>query len=224
MSINWFGNDGPYADFSGSDAQIFALNGMLRAIGPVRRPAHHSHRLPDSTGGGHDGIHRRARSHPGPRAGQSDALPWQVHTSIFEASLCFTEVGAITYYNTGLQAPRMGVNRFPPTSPMGVYPCRDGWLGVTVLTPQQWHAFCALLDMSDMADVPLFQTAIGQPGRRIDIIEPVMRERLAQRSATGADRNALRHRAYRWPPSPPWRNCCRPISLPQRQAFTKAHP
>ena len=69
-----------------------------------------------------------------------------------------------------------------PTYPLGVFPCKDGWIGITVLTPSQWHAFCNLLEMDDLAHLDLFQTAIGRL-QGIDIIEPRMREKLLSFSA-----------------------------------------
>ena len=99
-----------------------------------------------------------------------------------EAMLCFTEVGTVSSYNSGLEGTRMGINRFPPTYPLGVFPCRDGWLGVTVLTPSQWRSFCELLDLVELADVPLFQSAVGRL-QSLDVIEPMFTEKLLQHSA-----------------------------------------
>lgn len=180
-SISWFGSTGPYADFTGTDAQCFALNGMMRIIGreagPPLIPTGHQaqfiggitayvgclgHVLGRELGNAHGAVH--------------------LETSLFEASLCFTDVGVITAYNTGLQADRMGVNRLPPTYPMGVFPCRDGWIGLSVLTPKQWHAFCALLDLQDLAHEPLFQSAAAR-GEAADLLEPLFTERLLGFSA-----------------------------------------
>jgi len=181
MSISWYGEDGPYADFHGADAQIFALNGMLRSIGRVEGPPIIPSGYQAQIVGGMT-AYIGALGHVLAAELGNLRRPVSLHTSIFEAAMCFTDVGAINYYNTGLEVPRMGVNRFPPTYPMGVFPCRDGWLGVTVLTPKQWHAFCRLLEMDDFADVPMFQTSIGRL-EACDVIEPVMCERLLSRSA-----------------------------------------
>jgi crotonobetainyl-CoA:carnitine CoA-transferase CaiB-like acyl-CoA transferase len=181
MSISWYGPDGPYAKFEGSDAQIFALNGMLRGIGRVEGPPLIPTGVQAQIVGGMT-AYIGALGHVLARELGNLREPLHLHTSIFEASLCFTEVGAITYYNTGLQASRMGVNRFPPTYPLGVYPCRDGWLGVTVLTPGQWRSFCALLGMLELADVPLFQSSASRL-EAADIIEPLVREKLLLHSA-----------------------------------------
>lgn len=181
MSISWYGGDGPYADFHGADAQIFALNGMLRGIGREAGPPLIPTGVQAQIVGGMTAYIGALGHVLAVEMGNVEQAP-HLHTSIFEASLCFTEVGAISYYNTGLQAGRMGVNRFPPTYPMGVFPCRDGWLGVTVLTPSQWRAFCTLLDMPELADVPLFQSSASRL-QAVDVIEPLMCEKLLQHSA-----------------------------------------
>ena len=181
MSISWYGAEGPYSNFTGTDAQIFALNGMLRTIGreqgpPIIPSGYAMQFVAGMT------AYVGALGHVLAAELGNVAQQIELHTSIFEASLCFTDVGAINFHNTGLQSPRLGINRYPPTSPMGVYPCRDGWLGVTVLTPSQWHAFCDLLDLPDIKYMPLFQTAIGR-FEAADIIEPMMCEKLLQHSA-----------------------------------------
>lgn len=180
-SIRWFGAGGPYEHFVGTDAQCFALNGMLRGIGRVEGPPLIPTGVQAQVIGGLTAfIGSLTQVLAAELGNRRDAIT--LETSIFEACICFTEVGVVGAYNTGLQAPRMGINRYPPTYPLGVFPCRDGWLGVTVLTPSQWHAFCALLDMPEFADVDLFQTAIGRL-EAIDVLEPVIREKLLAHSA-----------------------------------------
>ena len=181
MSISWYGEDGPYADFTGTDAQVFALNGMLRNIGDLEGPPIIPTGFSAQIVAGMTAYIGALGHVLAAELGNNETFV-HLHTTIFEAALCFTDVGAITFYNTGLQAPRLGINRYPPTSPMGVYPCRDGWLGVTVLTPSQWHTFCDLLELTDLKDMPLFQTAIGR-FEAADIIEPLMCEQLLQHSA-----------------------------------------
>jgi crotonobetainyl-CoA:carnitine CoA-transferase CaiB-like acyl-CoA transferase len=176
MSICWFGRSGPYAHFKGTDAQMFAMNGMLQSIGPIEGPP----LIPKGpqaqiVGGATAFI--GAMGHVLSRDLGNTTEAEHLETSIFEAMLCFTDVGVISVYNTGLQASRMGINRFPPTYPLGIFPCKDGWLGVTVLTPSQWHAFCDLLDMEDFKYIPLFQSSVGRL-EALDVIEPAFAEKL----------------------------------------------
>lgn len=180
-SVSWFGLTGPYADFVGSDAQCFALNGMLRLIGRAEGPPIIPTGYQAQFVGGVTAFVASLGQVLAGELGNRDE-PVHLDTSLFEANMCFTDVGVITQYNTGLQADRMGVNRLPPTYPLGVFPCRDGWIGLSVLTPKQWHAFCALLDMHDMADVPLFQSAAAR-GEAADLLEPMFTARLLELSA-----------------------------------------
>lgn len=180
-SVSWYGLTGPYADFAGTDAQCYALNGMLRIIGrPEGPPIIPSGYQAQFVGG----ITAYVASLGYLLAGELGNAEGPVHVdaSIYEATLCFTEVGAITAYNTGLEAHRMGINRLPPTYPLGVFPCRDGWIGVTVLTPTQWHAFCKLLGLEAFADEPLFQSAIAR-FEAADLLEPLFTEKLLEFSA-----------------------------------------
>ena len=180
-SISWFGKGGPYEGFVGSDGLCFALNAMLHGIGRVEGPP----LIPTGyqaqmVGGVTAFIASMAEVLAGTLGNRNG--PVQVETSIFESCLCFTEVGAVTVFNTGLKVPRLGINRFAPTYPLGVFPCKDGWLGVTVLTPGQWHAFCELLELDDLAHVPLFQSSIERLNSS-DVLEPMIREKLLLHSA-----------------------------------------
>ena len=175
-SISWFGKGGPYEEFVGSDGLCFALNAMLHSIGRVEGPP----LIPTGyqaqmVGGVTAFIASMAEVLAGTLGNRDE--PVSLETSIFESCLCFSEVGVVTVFNTGLNVPRLGVNRFAPTYPLGVFPCRDGWLGVTVLTPSQWHAFCELLELDDLAHVPLFQTSIERL-HSSDVLEPMIREKL----------------------------------------------
>ena len=179
-SIEWYG-EGPYESFVGTDAQAFAMNGMLRLIGTPEGPPLIPTGYQGQIIGGVTGYVAALTEVLGRELGNSGA---QVHieTSIFEAMLCFTDVGVVAAYNTGIEGSRMGINRYPPTYPMGVFPCKDGWLGVTALTPFQWHAFCKLLGITDIAELPLFQTSVGRL-EASDLIEPMFCEKLLAHSA-----------------------------------------
>jgi crotonobetainyl-CoA:carnitine CoA-transferase CaiB-like acyl-CoA transferase len=42
---------------------------------------------------------------------------------------------------------------------MGCYECREGWLGITVLTPDQWRNWCDLIGRRDLAEEPRYLTS-----------------------------------------------------------------
>ena len=165
-AITWFGQDGPYARHAGSDGVVQSLAGMVRGIGlPGEAPLLPTGYQAQVIGGLAAFIGTLAQVIA--RELGNAAGPARLDTSILEANLCFTEVAGVSGHvlaRDGLDVPgpRLGVNRFPPTYPLGVFPCRDGWIGITVLTPPQWHAFCELLGFPELARVPEYQTALGR--------------------------------------------------------------
>lgn len=181
MDISWYDDCGPYADFIGSDAQCFALNGMLRNIGHADGPPLIPTGYQAQIVGGMTAF-VGAMGQVLAQELNADGAGLHMRTSIFEAMMCFTEVGAITAYNTGLEGERLGINRFPPTYPLGVFPCADGWIGLTVLTPGQWHSFCELLDLAEFSQIELFQSAVGRL-ESVDLLEPLICEKLLGFSA-----------------------------------------
>ena len=96
--------------------------------------------------------------------------------------MCLTDLAAINAYLGNPLPPRMGINRFPPTYPLGIWPCKDGWLGVTNLTPGQWKAFCKLLELEHFADIELFQSSVSRL-ESADILEPEILAALSNHSA-----------------------------------------
>ena len=174
--ISWYGKGGDYDNFIGTDAQCFALNGMLRGLGSVEGPPIIPTGYQAQIIGGMAAFAGSLGQVLGVELGNK-TCPTLVETSIYESTLCLTEVGAVSFFNTGLEGRRLGVNRFAPTYPLGVFPCKEGWIGLTVLTPSQWHAFCKLLNMEHFALVPEYQTSLGRL-QDIDTIEPVIQESL----------------------------------------------
>ncbi len=180
--VTWFGQTGPYAQFAGTDSVCHALIGMVRGIGPTEGPPLLPSGYQAQIVGGLTAYIGTLGHVIAAELGNRTAA-CQLDTSICEANLCFTDVGVVAAFNTGAVAPRMGVNRFPPTFPLGIYPCRDGWIGVTALTPSQWAAFCALLDLNELANVPAYQTTLGRLADAA-ILEPIFKRKVAEQSAT----------------------------------------
>lgn len=159
LSITWFGQTGPYRDYAGSDGVCQALSSQIDWLGDPDGP-------PVIPGG------YQAQIIAGMTAfvasmGQILARelgnvsgPGHLDVSVLESNLCFSEIEALRGFAGKPTRERLGVNRFRATYPLGIYPCRDGWLGVTVLTPSQWNAFCELLGFDDLAGVERYQQSL----------------------------------------------------------------
>ena len=181
LSISWFGASGPYAGRTATDPVISTHTGAARAIGPAEGPpilaTGHTPQVVAGTLAYVGAVgHLLARE-----TGRLDT-PFHLDVSIFEAAMCITEPGPPGTLATGEIRPRIGINRFWPTYPVGVYPCRDGWLGVTTVTPSQWRSLCSLLELPELGADPRYQVSINRLGDA-DRIDAALRPRLLARTA-----------------------------------------
>ncbi len=117
-SVTWFGLDGPYSRFAGSDAVVHSLAGMVRGIGRPDRPPMLPTGYQAQVIGGLTAFIGTMAQVLARELGNADGLI-RLDTSILEANLCFTEVGAVAGYGQHFVGKRLGVNRFPPTYPLG---------------------------------------------------------------------------------------------------------
>ena len=184
-AISWFGLSGPYSNFQGSDGVIHALTGLMYGIGDPEGPPLISKGYQAQMIGGlsaFNGALGYLLGQQEEKIARGSSPFFCLDASIYEANMCLTDIGPINAYNNIPLPSRMGINRFPPTYPMGIWPCMDGWLGVTCLRPSQWKAFCKLLELDDLADVPLFESSVARL-EASDVLEPLILEALSTRSA-----------------------------------------
>jgi crotonobetainyl-CoA:carnitine CoA-transferase CaiB-like acyl-CoA transferase len=174
IAISWFGESGPYRDFITTDAACRALTGMVHSIGPKERPIAIVDHQADIFGA----LACFIAAMTGLLARNGRARRFAV--SLHEANV----VGSESHTGQGPQGPRgrWGVNRFPGTYPIGVFRCREGWIGVGVSTTQQWHSFCAMMGIPDAAANPDY--AVGpERAQHADAIEALFAHRFRERSA-----------------------------------------
>ncbi len=181
LSISWFGASGPYAGRAATDPVISTHTAAARAIGPAEGPpilaTGHTPQVVAGTLAYVGAVgHLLARE-----TGRLDA-PFHLDVSIFEAAMCITEPGPSGTLATGEIRPRIGINRFWPTYPVGIYPCRDGWLGVSTVTPSQWRSLCALLGLDELGTEPRYQVSINRL-EDADAIDAAFGPRLLERTA-----------------------------------------
>ena len=183
LSLSWFGRTGPYAGYAGSDGVCHALAGMVRAMGPKEGPPVMPTGYQTQIIAGLTAYIAATGALIGRLLGKGSGE--LIDLSIHEANLCFTEVGPVAIHHTpappGAPA-RLGVNRYPPTCPMGIYPCKDGWVGVTVLTPSQWQSFTQLIGLPALAADPKFATT-AERFLQAEHLDTLIAPRLAARTA-----------------------------------------
>jgi len=153
LELAWLGADGPYSQWTGSDLIVQALAGQIHPAGPVQGPPRflgaHQSALTGGTAAYCAGLAALL-------AGRSEP-PGHYEVSILEAVLILSELQICHSELRGEALPRLGINRFLPTCPLSIHRCKEGWIGVTPITPAQWQAFCQILELPALADDPDLQ-------------------------------------------------------------------
>jgi crotonobetainyl-CoA:carnitine CoA-transferase CaiB-like acyl-CoA transferase len=185
IDLSWFGASGPYRDFRATDAMVRALAGFVQLIGPAEGPPL---TLPDYQSAIMGGLAAFIPAMATLIANQGRR--WEV--SVHEATIALAEYQAIEAWATGPQK-RWGFNRFTPTYPMGVYRCKQGFIGITIVTPAQWNAFCQLMGMADLGRDP-HHVMGGERLQRADALEARFIPRFLDRTAEEWFALGLEHR------------------------------
>lgn len=179
LEASWFGHEGSYTGFVATDSTVRALAGLIKLVGPVEGPPLHA---PDFQVGilaglwGFVAAASSALSRMQGGAGRSWSL------NIFESNIALSEYLMFEAFARGDVMRRIGVNRFWPIFPAGIYETKDGWLGVTTITPVQWRTFCDMLDLPELRDDPAL--VLGEDRlRKIEQIERQFMPRLKTRTA-----------------------------------------
>jgi crotonobetainyl-CoA:carnitine CoA-transferase CaiB-like acyl-CoA transferase len=177
-AISWFGEAGPYRDYAATDSVCRSLAGLVKLVGPIEGPpvlprdgqiavvAGLTAFIPSLAG-----LYGRAAS--GAR---------RFAVSAHEAMLQISEFDTGLALEAGFTRPRIGINRFGRGFPTGNFATKDGWLGVTVVTPAQWVAFCDMIGLPELGPDPRYSSTAERylhANELNDIIKPVLMHRSA---------------------------------------------
>ena len=177
VSLSWFGESGPYAGFAGAENVVRALAGLGRLTGPAEGPPELLCEAQAAITGGLSAFSAALAARFGEATGRRFEL------SLHEISAVLAEYeGSVARGAPDVPERRRGRNRFRPTFPLGIYPCREGWIGVTVITPEQWRSFCDLLGLTEEGGDPRFQFN-HERFAVADELEPRFAGRFAARTA-----------------------------------------
>ena len=180
LEASWFGGEGPYAKFAATDSTIRALTGLIKLVGPVEGPPMHA---PDFQTGILAGLWGFIAAASSVLGRMQDGRGRFSRLSIFESSIAVTEYIMFESFTRGDIMRRIGVNRFWPTFPVGIYETKQGWLGVTTVTPAQWRAFCEMLGLTALRDDPTLFMGVDRLQHVEEIEAPVHSEAEAAHGA-----------------------------------------
>jgi crotonobetainyl-CoA:carnitine CoA-transferase CaiB-like acyl-CoA transferase len=175
--ISWFGRSGPYAGYAGADAVCRALAGLVQLVGPAEGPPLVAPEFQALVIGGLSGAIAILAALMARRRGDAGHA---LEVSVHEACIAYTELQTADSLVRGFAQRRIGINRFWPTYPVGLYRAADGWLGVTLVTPAQWQGFCAMLGLEALGANPAYTTGAERIEHAAELeaqFEPKLRER-----------------------------------------------
>ncbi len=175
VAVTPFGTDGPYRDFVATDEVLRGLAGVYFTTGPEAGPPALHGGCAGEVLGGIAGFIAAA-------AGLWGGGGRRLEAATLEANLAVTEYHIAQAVMTPALVKRWGVNRHFPTCPMGVYPCAEGWLGVTVVTPAQWRGFCEMVGLPELGRDPELVVGVNRAAR-LDELEAAFMPRLRERPA-----------------------------------------
>jgi crotonobetainyl-CoA:carnitine CoA-transferase CaiB-like acyl-CoA transferase len=150
VALSWFGESGPYQHYKATDGVVRALASLVKATGSVEQPglqSEHQAYVPAALNGFTAAM---ASLMGGGERGR------RFEVSIHDANVALADFQLAVAVQLDLDETRTGVNRWYPTFPVGVYECKEGWIGITATTPDQWQGFCTLFDMHEQAADPRF--------------------------------------------------------------------
>ncbi|MBM5811206.1 MAG: CoA transferase [Gammaproteobacteria bacterium] len=173
-AITPFGLTGPWADRPSSDLVLQALTGgpAIRGL-PGRPPIATGGQPSEWVAGTFAALGTLAARHRALATGAGELLD----VSMFESLLLTQDLYPVTYCSVAGHPWRAGKT---PNMP-GIEPTADGYIGLAVVTAQNWHDFCVLIGRSDWAEDESLYTYKGRWARWLELI-PAIRAATQARS------------------------------------------
>ena len=162
-SFTWWGQNGPMAGNPGNDQSVLSYISQVITFGPKDGPPLLMSGYPVQIMGGMTGFGATMVHLVSSTLGQRKQAV-HIDLSLLESAMALKETtGASAAISPPEDRPsRLGINRFYPTYPAAIYETSEGWLGVTALTPAQWHNFCELVGTQELSKLPEFDIAVNR--------------------------------------------------------------
>ncbi|MFQ5934568.1 MAG: CaiB/BaiF CoA transferase family protein, partial [Dehalococcoidia bacterium] len=154
-SITYFGQDGPYRDYKGNSMIGYAVTGQMHMTGePDREPLVGAGYQPEYQAGLHayDGI--LAALYWRESSGQGQ----HIDVSAMEAMAYYHEFAITAWTHVKALNVRTG-NRYPVAKhPITMYPCKDGYVSLSVVMPHHTENLFLLMERPDLLENPRFSS------------------------------------------------------------------
>ena len=151
-SISNFGQTGPYRDYRSNHLIAWGMAGGHYIEGaPQSRPVQPGGWITHCFTGLHAAAGTGAALYQRNEAGRGQ----HVDVSLSESVLLAPSYPAVVYSYLGIIYNRLG------KAYLGIFPCRDGYIGLNVFLLKHWEMMCAFFGMPELTSDPRFETQAG---------------------------------------------------------------
>ena len=156
-SISNFGQTGPYRDWRAAEANLYAMGGLMNITGePDQEPLKEGAPLAQLGAGQNAFAATMAALMYAEEAGEGQ----QIDVSIAEYATNILENALMQYSYSGQEYTRVG-NRGYGRAAWGIYPCRDGHVGIIAGPDHRWPDVARIMEREELAD-PRFASRRGR--------------------------------------------------------------
>ena len=156
-SISNFGQTGPYRDWRGTEANLYAMGGLMNITGePEQEPLKEGAPLAQLGAGQNAFAATMAALMYAEETGEGQ----QIDVSIAEYATNILENALMQYSYSGQEYTRVG-NRGYGRAAWGIYPSQDGHVGIIAGPDHRWPEVARIMEREELAD-PRFASRRGR--------------------------------------------------------------
>ena len=156
-SISNFGQSGPYRDWRATEANLYAMGGLMNITGePDQEPLKEGAPLAQ-LGAGQNAF---AATMAALMYAEETSTGQQIDISVAEYATNILENALMQYSYSGQEYTRVG-NRGYGRAAWGIYPCRDGNVGIIAGPDHRWPEVARIMEREELAD-PRFASRRGR--------------------------------------------------------------
>ena len=156
-SISNFGQTGPYRDWKAAEVNLYAMGGLMNITGePDQEPLKEGVPLAQLGAGQNAFVATMAALMYAEETFEGQ----QIDISIAEYATNILENALMQYSYSGQEYTRVG-NRGYGRAAWGIYPCRDGFVGIIAGPDHRWSEVARIMEREELAD-PRFASRRGR--------------------------------------------------------------
>jgi len=177
-SISGFGHTGPYRSRVAYDTIIQAMGGMISVNGhPDSPPTKVGVGIADFLGGLFPAIAVLAALQYRSRTNKGQFIDISMQDCIW----AITAIQFLPYYLTTGQEPEKQGNRQIEVTPFSIYPAKDGYIVIAIVTVGQWERFLKIIGREELKNVPEYASQVTRI-KHVDKIDSIVGEWTRERT------------------------------------------